>query len=117
MSVSNDRFGRDAHPITMRRLEIPVFRGGRKRAQMGMRVEGRVCVRLCFLCVVAAIATTARPASGAEKGEQGLANAEVDEGRSKSDDGFRVGALGGVGFPRPLTIEGVIGIERALAVG
>jgi len=28
-----------------------------------------------------------------------------------------VGALAGVGFPRPLTIEGVVGIERAIAVG
>ena len=84
---------------------------------MGMRVEGRVCVGVCLLCVVAAIDTAAWPASGAAKGAPGQANAEVDEGRSKSGDGFRVGALGGVGFPHPLTIEGVIGVERALAVG
>jgi hypothetical protein len=85
---------------------------------MGMRVERRVCVAVRVLSAVVAIAATARAASAAGKGPTvRVSNAETDNGRSESGGGLRVGALGGIGFPCPLTIEGVIGFDRALAVG
>src|SRR5438128_2668827 len=86
---------------------------------MGMRVGGRVCVVVCVVGVVAAAAAITRNASAEDRIRRParIATPEADNGRSTSDDHVRVGALGGVGFPRPLMIEGVIGIERALAVG
>lgn len=33
------------------------------------------------------------------------------------EEHFRIGAIGGVGFPRPLAIEGLIKLERTLALG
>jgi hypothetical protein len=32
-------------------------------------------------------------------------------------DHFRIGAIGGIGFPRPLAIEGMVEIERTLGLG
>lgn len=34
-----------------------------------------------------------------------------------SKEHFRMGVLGGVGFPRPMTIEGMMKLERAVALG
>lgn len=43
---------------------------------------------------------------------------EPDEGReSKKSEHFRIGVLGGVGFPRPLAVEGLFKVERAIAIG
>jgi hypothetical protein len=85
---------------------------------MDMRVERRVCTVVRALGIVVAFATTATPASATDKGPAGgVANVETDHGRSESSQGVRIGALGGVGFPCPLTIEGVVGIDRALAIG
>jgi|SRR6188768_821016 len=39
------------------------------------------------------------------------------EPRSKRSDHVRLGALAGAGFPRPLSIEGVVKLERVLALG
>src|SRR5256885_5690832 len=85
---------------------------------MGMRVGRRVCVVVCILVAIA-LAAVAMDARAGDKNRPTArsANAEADNGRTEGDDHLRVGALGGVGFPRPLMIEGVIGIERALAVG
>ena len=80
---------------------------------MGLRVEGRVSVEVCLAIVMivgTASAADKRPAAR-------TSSADVDEGPSRKESGLRVGALAGVGFPRPLTIEGVVGIARALAIG
>jgi hypothetical protein len=40
-----------------------------------------------------------------------------DEDSSRPPEHLRIGVLGGVGFPRPLAIEGLIKIERTIALG
>lgn len=42
---------------------------------------------------------------------------EVVEHESDDAEAFRIGAIGGVGFPHPLAIEGLIKIEGVLALG
>jgi hypothetical protein len=85
---------------------------------MGMRVERRVCVELWVASAVLLVSLAAKPANAADtRPARRATSAEADEGPTQKGRGVRVGALAGVGFPRPLTIEGVIGVERALAVG
>jgi hypothetical protein len=59
---------------------------------------------------------------GANNAPNGDASADRggDEGSKKEDkrtDHFRIGVLGGVGFPRPLAIEGMVKIEGILGLG
>lgn len=44
-------------------------------------------------------------------------NVERDQPTRGEDDGVEIGVLGGVGFPRPLAIEGVVGVNRVLMFG
>lgn len=44
-------------------------------------------------------------------------NQEQKPAGSRRTDHFRVGILGGVGFPRPLAIEGLVKIERLVGLG
>src|SRR4051812_23739176 len=81
---------------------------------MGMRVDGRVCAGVAIV-LVGAWATAAQAADKLPR--RGEAIPEADEGPAKKGGGLRLGALAGVGFPRPLTIEALIGLERALALG
>jgi hypothetical protein len=69
--------------------------------------------------VAIAIAVVAVDARAGDKNRPAprMPNTEADNGPSDGDAHFRLAALGGVGFPRPLMIEGVLGIERALALG
>jgi hypothetical protein len=45
------------------------------------------------------------------------AKEEPKPGGSRRTDHFRVGVLGGVGFPRPLAIEGLVKIENMVGLG
>ncbi len=78
---------------------------------MGMRVARRFRVEgiVCFVML-------ARAASAADK-KVTAGTSDADEGTSHKENGIRLGALAGVGFPRPITIEGVVGVGRAIAVG
>jgi hypothetical protein len=59
-------------------------------------------------CVLAAVTSSsiARAQSAPKEGE-----------KSPSGDALRVGVLGGVGFPRPLAVEGVLVIDRLVLLG
>src|SRR6476619_7130758 len=83
---------------------------------MGMRVARRFCVEgvVFFIVLAGMIPVTA---NAADKPPARAASPDADEGTSHKDSGIRVGALAGVGFPRPITIEGVVGVGRAIAVG
>ncbi len=84
---------------------------------MCMRVARRVCVEGVVSFVVL-VGTGAAPAqAGDKRAPAQAANADADEGLSHKESGIRIGALAGVGFPRPITIEGMVGIGRAIAVG
>jgi hypothetical protein len=80
-----------------------------------MRVARRVWVEVWVVIVVALVGTTASAAD--RRSSAASASAEADDGASSKGRGVRVGALAGVGFPRPVTVEGVFGVGRALAVG
>jgi hypothetical protein len=84
-----------------------VLRVGRR---VSVEVWVVVGVLLAGVPVRLAIAADGRPAVR-------TTTLDADEGASRKESGLRVGALAGIGFPRPLTIEGVVGIGRALAVG
>jgi hypothetical protein len=86
---------------------------------MGLYVGRPVGVVVYVLGAVAAIALVASQASAEEKLHRTsrITSPEADNGSSTSDGHFRLAALGGVGFPRPLMIEGLLGVERALALG
>lgn len=53
-----------------------------------------------------------QPTPGRDTGER----TEPREKRSRTDH-FRIGVLGGLGFPRPLAIEGMVKIEKTLGLG
>jgi hypothetical protein len=84
---------------------------------MGIRVERRVCVEVWLAVVLASVSTSSRAGATDKLPAGPAASAEVDDGASHERGGLRVGALAGVGFPHPLTIEGVIGVARAIALG
>jgi hypothetical protein len=44
-------------------------------------------------------------------------SSESNESSTSRTDHLRIGALVGVGFPRPLAIEGIVKLERTLALG
>jgi hypothetical protein len=83
-----------------------------------MRVERRVWVEVWAAIAVALGGTLATTASATDRRPApASANSEADDGPSNKGGALRVGALAGVGFPRPLTVEGVVGVARALSVG
>ena len=55
------------------------------------------------------------PSSG--PGPRDRPSSESPESTSTRSDHLRVGALVGVGFPRPLAVEGIVKVERTLAFG
>lgn len=73
-----------------------------------MKSKSGVVCAAAAVCVLAAVtsSTTARAQSAPKEGE-----------RSRSGDGLRVGVLGGVGFPHPLAVEGVLVIDRLVLLG
>jgi hypothetical protein len=84
---------------------------------MCMRVARRFCVEGVVFFIVLAGMIPASAHSGDKRVPARAANADADEGPSHKESGIRVGALAGVGFPRPFTVEGVVGIGRAIALG
>ena len=54
---------------------------------------------------------------GAPRTERDSGPAGDGADRARKPEHFRLGVLGGVGFPRPLAIEGMLKIERALGLG
>ena len=69
--------------------------------------SGLVCsVAACVLVAVTSGSSTARAQSKPKEAE-----------KPRSGDGVRVGVLGGVGFPRPLAVEGVVLIDRLVLLG
>lgn len=48
---------------------------------------------------------------------QDVGNKEQNPAGSRRTDHFRIGVLGGVGFPRPLAVEGFVKIERLVGLG
>jgi hypothetical protein len=76
--------------------------------------------RVCgwILLTAAALVLRSGPASAAEvPGNRWGVNTEAGRARSPSDSRLRVGALAGVGLPRPLTFEALVGVDRTLAIG
>ena len=58
------------------------------------------------------------PASIARaEGDKDRPQSEIVEHPDEDPEAFRIGAVGGVGFPRPLAIEGLVKIEGVLALG
>src|SRR5215471_1437062 len=45
------------------------------------------------------------------------ASKEGKKKESRRTDHFRIGVLGGLGFPRPLSLEGMVKIERIVGLG
>jgi hypothetical protein len=71
-----------------------------------------------ILLAAAALVLRSDPASAAEvPGNRWGVNTEAGQARSPSDSRLRVGALAGVGLPRPLTFEALVGVDRTLAIG
>ena len=69
--------------------------------------SGLVCsVVACILVAATSSSSTARAQSAPKEAE-----------KPRSGDGVRVGVLGGVGFPRPLAVEGVVVIDRLILLG
>jgi hypothetical protein len=94
-------------------------RVGQSRAQRVALSCG--CVWVCLLCNDAALAQNselspewATPAPSAPRDRAGSAEHEQS---SKRTDHVRLGVLGSAGFPRPLSIEGIVKLERVLALG
>jgi hypothetical protein len=69
--------------------------------------SGLVCaVATCVLVAVTSSSSTARAQSAPKEAE-----------KPHSGDGVHAGVLGGVGFPRPLAVEGVVVIDRLVLLG
>jgi hypothetical protein len=66
---------------------------------------GLVCAAACVLAA-AATSSTARAESAPKESE-----------KDHAERGIRLGVLGGVGFPRPLAVEGVFELDRILMIG
>jgi hypothetical protein len=66
-------------------------------------------VATCVLVAVTANSSTA--------GAQSAPKKEKEAEKRRSGDALRVGVLGGVGFPRPLAVEGVVMLDRLVLLG
>ena len=71
---------------------------------------------ILFASLVAASARADEPMARPEAAPHDEPGRDAAQ-RSDDDDTFRVGVLGGVGFPRPLALEGVVGFGRVVMVG
>lgn len=70
------------------------------------RLVSAAAVATCVLVAVTSSSITARAQSAPKEAE-----------KPRSRDALRVGVLGGVGFPRPLAVEGVVVIDRLILLG
>jgi hypothetical protein len=69
--------------------------------------SGLVCAAAaCVLVAVTSSSSSARAQSAPKEAE-----------KPRSGDGLRVGVLGGVGFPHPLAVEGVVEFDRLVLLG
>ncbi|HEY8040443.1 MAG TPA: hypothetical protein VIF15_11645 [Polyangiaceae bacterium] len=67
--------------------------------------------------VLAVCASTARAHAAAPDGAAPRPADNRDQDASRDAEHLRIGALGSVGFPRPLAIEGMVKLERIVALG
>jgi hypothetical protein len=67
---------------------------------------------VAFLCALSPLA-----AKAAEPPPKGQSKDESDAERERKREQLRVGAFGGIGFPRPLSIEAMAKIDRTVGVG
>jgi hypothetical protein len=74
---------------------------------------GLVCAAACALASVAS-SSTARAESAPREHAQ---PAPRETAKPRSGDALRIGVLGGVGFPRPLAVEGVLVFDRLVLLG
>lgn len=74
---------------------------------------------IALAALAAAAVTFASPASHAAGEPDPAVDRPTSTVESSDDDTdpFRIGVLGGVGFPRPLALEGLVKIDRVLALG
>jgi hypothetical protein len=70
-----------------------------------------------FLVVVFGIAAHGRTAGAAVEPSAALNDSNRDQDATRAGDRVRVGVLGGIGFPRPLSLEGFVKIGRYVALG
>jgi hypothetical protein len=71
------------------------------KSKSGLVLAAAVCVLAAVTC-----SSTTRAQSAAKEAE-----------KPRSEDALRVGVLGGVGFPHPLAVEGVLVVDRLLLLG
>lgn len=76
-------------------------------------------MRITILVVILLLASVVFPrAARAAEAEPDAPKAiERDVKETEPDDAVDVGVLGGVGFPRPLSIEAVVGLRKTLMLG
>jgi hypothetical protein len=72
--------------------------------------SGLVCAAAACVLAAAAYSSTARAQSAPKPKEKKTE-------KPRSGDGLHVGALGGVGFPHPLAVEGVVVFDRLVLLG
>jgi hypothetical protein len=68
--------------------------------------SGLVCAAAACVLAAVTVSSTTHAQSAPKETE-----------KPRSGDALRVGVLGGVGFPRPLAVEGVVLIDRLLLLG
>jgi hypothetical protein len=68
--------------------------------------SGLVCAAAACVLVAGTCSSIARAQSATKESE-----------KPRSEDALRVGVLGGVGFPRPLAVEGIVVIDRLVLLG
>jgi len=74
--------------------------------------------RVCILLAATGIVVWSDLARGAEvRGNRWSPDAEGERALPPSDSKLRFGALAGIGLPRPLTFEALVGVDRRLAIG
>lgn len=86
--------------------------------------SGRVCGRFVSVAALLAVLGSSRssfaqasPTSGDPAATPTAPSPPKKEDASEAPEHLRVGALVGIGFPRPLAFEGLVKIERTVAVG
>jgi hypothetical protein len=81
--------------------------------------SGLVCAAAtCVLVAITSSSTTRAQSRRAATKVASTKEASTKEAeKPRSDDALRIGVLGGVGFPRPLAVEGVVVIDRLVLLG
>ena len=67
--------------------------------------------------MLAAWSTWGSSAWAAKDDASSASSTETAESTKPKKEHFRIGAFGGVGFPRPLSIEGMVRIEKVIGLG